>query len=98
MDAATDAMDGPTLLTRMPVDLGDKPESEGKDWNRIFTYLKSGRGMLRNWGYSWWAYWSVLAQFFNPRRYHWVVVANRMWKGSPLNDSIIDSTGLQALR
>jgi hypothetical protein len=96
-DAVSD-LDGPTLLTRLPMGSPDKVQREAKDWSAIFTYLERRLGMLRNWRYSWWAYWSILAQFFNPRRYTWVVVPNRMWKGSPLNDSIIDSTGLQALR
>jgi Bacteriophage head to tail connecting protein len=91
-------LDGPTLLSQLPASNDNKPQKEAADWNRIFSHLESRLGMLRNWRYSWWAYWSVLAQFFNPRRYHWVIVANRMWKGSALNDAIIDSTGLQALR
>jgi hypothetical protein len=95
---APDSLDGPTLLSRLHATSSDKPDKEAEDWNRIFTHLEARLGMLRNWRYSWWAYWAILAQFFNPRRYHWVIVANRMWKGSPLNDSIIDSTGLQALR
>jgi len=89
---------GPTLLAQQPANTPDRPQKEMQYWGRVFAHLEARLGMLRNWRYSWWAYWSVLAQFFNPRRYHWVIVANRMWKGSPLNDSIIDSTGLQSLR
>ncbi len=96
--AAQMELDGPTLLSRLPATASDKPQKDLSGWGRMFVHLESRMGMLRNWRYSWWAYWAILAQFFNPRRYHWVVVANRMWKGAPLNDSIIDSTGLQALR
>ena len=67
-------------------------------WGPLFNHLETRLGILRSWRYSWWAYWSRLAEFFNPRRYHWVVVANRMSGGNPINDAIIDSTGLQALR
>src|SRR5580692_7442979 len=88
---------GPTLLAAQPIGK-DRPQKEAKNWGRIFEHLESRLAMLRNWRYSWWSYWSVLAQYFDPKRYTWLVVANKMWRGSPLNDSIIDSTGLQALR
>jgi Bacteriophage head to tail connecting protein len=89
---------GPTLLAQQPPNASDRAQKDAKNWDRIFQHLESRLGMLRNWRYSWWAYWAVLAQFFDPKRYTWLVVANKMWRGSPLNDSIIDSTGLQALR
>lgn len=88
---------GPDLLSRQPVSYDPKPVRDDFQWGIIFDSLESRLGSLRTWRYSWWSYWSSLAQFFQPRRYHWLVVANRMSRGNPINDAIIDSTGTQAL-
>jgi hypothetical protein len=95
--AAYEAM-SPTLLASQPPTPGDALPKPERDWSSIFTYLESRLGMLRTWRWAWWAYWSVLARFFIPRRYVWLVVANKMWRGSPINDAIIDSTGQLAVR
>lgn len=88
----------PTLLSKQPPSAPDKLKNSSDAWTTMFSYLESRMNSLRNWRYSWWAYWAVLARFFIPRRYVWLVVANRMWRGSPLNDAIIDSTGQLAVR
>lgn len=67
------------------------------DWDVTFTHLEQRMAMLRNWRWAWWAHWARLAEFFLPRRYQWLVTANRMWKGSPINDAIIDSTATLAM-
>lgn len=87
----------PTLLAAQPPTLPEKLVRENFDWGVTFSHLESRLGMLRTWRYSWWAYWSVLAEFFIPRRYKWLVVANRMNRGAPINNAIIDSTGLLAV-
>jgi hypothetical protein len=88
---------GPSLLSQQPPTLsGD--EKQGKDWGDIFTYLESRLGMLRTWRYSWWAYWAQLAEFILPRRYHWFVVANKMTRGSPINQAIMDGTATLAMQ
>ncbi len=53
---------------------------------------------LRTDRYSWWLHWSELARFLLPRRYRWLVTPNQMNRGSPINYSIIDSTGTIAAR
>jgi hypothetical protein len=88
----------PTLLARQPPTPPGKEKKPNENWGTIFTYLESRLGSLRSWRWSWWAYWAVLARFFIPRRYIWLVVANRMWRGHPINDAIIDSTGQLAVR
>jgi hypothetical protein len=88
----------PTLLSKQPPSITTEPKNASPEWTTYFSYFESRLNSLRNWRYSWWAYWSVLARFFIPRRYIWLVVANRMWRGSPLNDAIIDSTGQLAVR
>ena len=91
-------MMGPTLLARQKITSSTKPDKEPEWWQPLYNHLEARFNMLRNWRYSWWIYWRVLAEFFAPRRYVWLVVANKMWRGNPINDAIIDSTGLQALR
>jgi hypothetical protein len=88
----------PTLLAQQPPTSPESRKKPTSGWSTIYAHLESRMTMLRNWRYSWWTYWAVLAQFFDPKRYIWLVVPNRMWRGSPINDSIIDSTGQLALR
>ena len=90
-------MMGPSLLAKQPIAYKPLNERDDFDWGTVFDALEQRLGSLRTWRYSWWAYWSSLAQFFMPRRYHWLVVANRMTRGNPINDAIIDSTGTLAL-
>lgn len=87
----------PSLLSQQPVTDRTELEKENTDWTTIYNHHEARLGMLRSWRWSWWAHWSRLAEFFCPRRFHWVITANRMQKGSPINDQIIDSTGLQAV-
>ena len=91
-------MMGPTLLAQQKITAQNFAEKEKPWWPTLYAHLEARFNMLRNWRYSWWVYWRVLAEFFAPRRYVWLVVANKMWRGNPINDAIIDSTGLQALR
>lgn len=89
---------GPSLLAQQPVTPLDRIDpAPSFNWGVVFEHLESRLGSLRTWRYSWWAYWARLAEFFNPRRYHWLVVANRMNRGNALNDAIIDGTGLLAV-
>ena len=89
---------GPTLLAQMKVSTSTRPQDEQAGWQTLYNHLEARFQMLRNWRYSWWIYWRVLAEFFLPRRYIWLVVANKMWRGHPINDAIIDSTGALAVR
>jgi hypothetical protein len=90
----------PTLLAQQPVNTKPKDNQQTADWAIAFKRLEARLTTLRNWRYSWWAHWAVLAQYFMPRRFIWLAqtTANRMWRGAPLNNSIIDSTGLMAVR
>lgn len=53
---------------------------------------------LRVYRLSWWAHWAALAEMFLPRRYRWFVTPNQFNRGSPLNQSIVDETGVLAAR
>jgi hypothetical protein len=92
---------GPSLLAQQPVTAAKVQKYGRKDlswWDVLFAKLEARRGALYIWRHSFWVHWSILAQYFLPRRWQWLVVANRTWRGSPINDSIIDSTGLLAVR
>ncbi len=88
-----------TLLSQQPPVPKDSKKTFDPSfaWDQIFTHLEARMSSLRNWRWSWWSHWQLLAMFFLPRRNVWLVVANRMWKGSPINDAIIDSTATLAM-
>lgn len=48
--------------------------------------------------YSWWTHWRELADYFLPRRYKWIITPNQQSRGSPINQHILDSTGVFAAR
>jgi hypothetical protein len=48
--------------------------------------------------YSWWTHWRELADYFLPRRYKWIVTPNQQSRGSPINQHILDSTGVICAR
>lgn len=95
--AAYEAM-SPTLLAAQPPQPRREEKAEAADWNTIYQHLEARMNALRTWRYSWWAFWAVLAAFFIPYRYVWLVVANRMWRGSNINQQIINPHGVYAVR
>ncbi len=97
-DVAPYELSSPSLLAMQPPSPRESRQQADADWQTLYNYLEARMTALRNWRWSWWAFWAVLARFFIPRRYLWLVVANRMWRGHPLNDAIIDSTGQLAVR
>lgn len=87
----------PTLLAQQPISLS-APQESVPNWDVIYAYLENRLSQLRNWRWSWWAAWATLAEFILPERYHWVITPNRMAKGSPLNNAIVDSTATLAMK
>lgn len=53
---------------------------------------------MRSYRLPWWGHWSALAEMFLPRRYRFFVTPNQWNRGSPLNQAIVDETGLLAAR
>lgn len=102
LDAANGApytVMGPGLLAEQPPVAPKDLLREASYWPILYQHLESRRNALRNWRWSWLLHWQALAAMFLPRRWRWLfVVANRMWNGAPINDQIIDSTPLQAVR
>jgi hypothetical protein len=89
----------PSLLSQQPVTpLASFQQRDSIAWSTTFSHLEARLGFMRAWRYSWWAHWSLLARYFLPRRYEWLVVANRMNRGNPENDAIIDSTATLAMQ
>lgn len=87
----------PTLLAKQDPADASKLQRPGKDWPSIYQHLEARLGALRNWRWSWWAYWAELAEYILPRRYRWLVTANTYNRGSPINNTIIDETATQAM-
>lgn len=53
---------------------------------------------LRGFRIPWWAYWAQLAEMYYPQKYRWFVTPNNYSRGGPLNQSIVDETGVLAAR
>lgn len=53
---------------------------------------------LRSYRISWWAHWAQLASVYLPRRYKWFVVPNNYNRGRPMNQAIVDETGMICAR
>ena len=88
---------GATLLSKQPL-TWTPPKVDDPIWSILYEHMENRLQALRSWRWSAWAYWEVLARFFLPRRYKWVITANRFAKDLPVNDAIKDSTGLMAVR
>jgi Bacteriophage head to tail connecting protein len=89
----------PSLLSQQPVNAEEANKARDLSWWSVaYVHLEARLTSLRTGRWSWWVYWVQLWAFFQPRRGIWLVVANRMNKGSPVNDQIINSVGLQAVR
>jgi hypothetical protein len=48
--------------------------------------------------YSWWTHARELADYFLPRRYKWIITPNQAYRGSPINQHILDETGVICAR
>lgn len=88
---------GVETLAETPATQPDPTKTPDPWWETLYAHCESRLGALRSWRWSWWVHWARVAEYFLPRRYHWFIVANRMTRGSPINDQIIDSTGGQSL-
>ena len=85
------------MLALQPLDGPRKPKVV-KNWRIAFTHFEARLNSLRTWRYRIWAHWAELAKYILPRRYHWLIVANRMDKGSPVNDAILDGTATVSMQ
>lgn len=91
-------MMGAPMLAMQPVEQPIGEGRQGDDWDVIFAHLESRLQGLRSWRYSWWQHWNSIAEVILPRRHHWVITPNTMWRGGQINQSIIDSTATLAMQ
>lgn len=66
--------------------------------NAVRAHVATRMETMRAYRLSWWAHWALLAEQFLPRRYRWFVTPNTYNRGSPMNQSIVDETGVLAAR
>lgn len=66
--------------------------------NAVRQHCTSRLETMRAYRLSWWAHWAQLAEMFLPRRYRWFVQPNTYNRGSPMNQSIVDETGVLCAR
>lgn len=87
------------LLARMPAEATteERPRLDPV-WGDYYSHLEAELGIMRNWRWSWWTHWGLLAQYLLPRRYHYLITANTTTRGRMLNHEIVDSTGTLAMR
>jgi hypothetical protein len=83
-----------TALNKFPLTGSDGRSPD----ERALTYSQGRLLGLRVNRYSWWTHWRELADYFLPRRYKWIVTPNQMARGSPINQHILDSTGVICAR
>jgi hypothetical protein len=88
----------PTLLSQQPATPPKKAKPEPKWWARLYQHVEARLAALRVWRLSWWMHWQLLATYFLPRRYVWLVVPNKTWRGQQLNNAIIDGTATLAMQ
>jgi hypothetical protein len=62
------------------------------------AYCSQRMETMRGYRIPWWTHWAQLAEMYLPRRYRWFITPNQYNRGSPMNQSIVDETGLLAAR
>jgi hypothetical protein len=62
------------------------------------AYCTQRMETMRGYRIPWWVHWAQLAELYLPRRYRWFVTPNQYARGSPINQKIVDETGLLAAR
>lgn len=75
------------------------PDKKAKPGTAELRQAVDGRLLgMRVQRYSWWVHWRELSRFCLPRRYQWLVTPNKGNRGSPINQNIINTTPVIALR
>lgn len=88
----------PSLLAETPNQVEPGQQTPMQGWPDLWQHLERRLVGMRNWRIAWWEHWALLAIYILPRRYKWLVTANNMTRGLPLNQAIVDSTGTLAMR
>lgn len=89
---------GPVMLAREPVEI-ERAAAEDRDWIEItYPHLEAQLEAARSWRWSWWVHWARIARVYLPYRWKWFVTPNQMNRGGPVNDDILNTTPVRALR
>ena len=73
-DVAPYELSSPSLLAMQPPSPKESKQQSDLDWLTLYNYLEGRLTALRNWRWSWWAFWAVLARFF--RKVHALTMAS----------------------
>lgn len=65
---------------------------------KVHDALKATLGALRNDRLPWWAHWGMLADYYMPKRYVWLMNKGERTRYLSINGKIVDGTGTNALR
>lgn len=82
----------------MAYDIGREDSQRTKVLDALQRWCGSRMETLRGYRITWWSHWAALAEMYLPRRYRWFVTPNNYSRGSPLNQAIVDETGMIAAR
>lgn len=64
----------------------------------VLDHVNNALQALREERMSFWLHWREIAEYLLPRRYRFLVIPNKATRGSPINQRIIDETGVVAWR
>ena len=84
------------LASAAPTGLVSKLSDTVKDALR--AHCTARLESMRSYRMSFWAHWAACAEMLLPRRYRWFVTPNQWNRGSPMNQAIVDETGMLAAR
>ncbi len=79
----------------MAIDLARIPE---KTQQALLAYSNQRMETMRGYRIPWWAFWAALAEMYYPQKYRWFVTPNNYNRGGPINQAIVDETGMLAAR
>ncbi len=79
----------------MAIDLDRAPEQTKQ---AMLKWCGARMETMRGYRIPWWAYWGALAEVYFPQKYRWFVQPNNYARGAPINQAILDETGLLAAR
>lgn len=78
--------------------IGSNQVKLGLARTKLRAHLDALIEALRTERYSFWTHWREIAEYLLPRRYKWLITPNRGNRGAPINQRIIDETGVVAWR
>ena len=88
-----------------PDPVGPDPSEDAADWINLREHNERRINQARSWRFPWIQHWALIAKYNSPRRSLWLTeggvdqpVPNGMVRGLPINQEILDTTPVLALR